>query len=384
MKSKLINFLKKEIPLIVGIIVTIILLLLPTKYDTNDAYIGKIQAKATVVEVDDSMVLTIGIIKSGEERCIVRIENTQFKGQEFEAINLLTGQLENDKMFEVGDEALVLISHDNGIITSISMIDHYRINYELILILIFVIILIAFAGKTGIRAVLSFVITILAIWKILIPCYLDGYNPILIGLIIVAILTVIIETFVYGFNKKSLAAISGSFLGILTTCILGMLFTDLFQIHGAIMPNSETLLYSGYINLDLTQIYMATIFIGSSGALMDISVDITSAIIEVIKQNPDISFKEATKSGFNVGRAAMGTMTTTLLLAYSGGSIALLMVFVAQGTPIIDILNYKTVSAEIIDTIIGSLGLVLVAPFTAITSSFFLTKRKKNKFKTME
>ena len=87
---------------------------------------------------------------------------------------------------------------------------------------------------------------------------------------------------------------------------------------------------------------------------------------------------EASKSGMNVGRAAMGTMTTTLLLAYSGGYIALLMVFMAQGTPIYNILNYKYVSAEIIETIVGSFGLVTVAPFTALTSGLLLTRRKQN------
>ena len=77
------------------------------------------------------------------------------------------------------------------------------------------------------------------------------------------------------------------------------------------------------------------------------------------------------------GSAAMGTMTTTLLLAYSGGYIALLMVFMAQGTPIDHILNYKYVAAEILDTVVGSFGLVTVAPFTALTAGFLLTRRRK-------
>lgn len=81
-------------------------------------------------------------------------------------------------------------------------------------------------------------------------------------------------------------------------------------------------------------------------------------------------------SGMNVGRAAMGTMTTTLLLAYSGGYIALLMTFMAQGTPIENILNYKYVSAEILQTIVGSLGLVTVAPLTALTSGILLTGKR--------
>ena len=180
---------------------------------------------------------------------------------------------------------------------------------------------------------------------------------------------------VYGFNKKCLAAVSGAFLGILTTCIFGILFTNAFQIHGAIMSYSESLLYSGYQDLNLTKIFMASIFIGASGAMMDLAVDITSSVDEVIKKKPDISWKEAAASGMNVGRAAMGTMTTTLLLAYSGGYIALLMVFMAQGTPLYNIFNYKYVAAEIIDTMVGSLGLVTVAPFTALTSAFLLTKK---------
>ena len=143
------------------------------------------------------------------------------------------------------------------------------------------------------------------------------------------------------------------------------------------MPYSESLLYSGYAHLSLTQIFMASIFIGASGAVMDLSVDITSAVHEVVEKRPDLSWQEAARSGLNVGRAAMGTMTTTLLFAYSGGYIALLMVFMAQGTPVDHILNYKYVAAEIIHTVIGSFGLVTVAPFTALCAGLFLVGKTK-------
>lgn len=117
---------------------------------------------------------------------------------------------------------------------------------------------------------------------------------------------------------------------------------------------------------------------------MDLSVDITSAVYEVIEKKPDISWKEAAKSGMNVGRAAMGTMTTTLLLAYSGGYVTLLMVFMAQGTPIYNILNYKYVSAEILDTIVGSMGLVTVAPLTALCAGLLLTGKRNPKSESGE
>ena len=110
---------------------------------------------------------------------------------------------------------------------------------------------------------------------------------------------------------------------------------------------------------------------------MDLSVDITSAVYEVVEKRPDLTWWEATRSGMNVGRAAMGTMTTTLLFAYSGGYVALLMVFMAQGTPVENILNYKYVAAELIHTVIGSFGLVTVAPFTALCAGVFLTRKEK-------
>lgn len=108
---------------------------------------------------------------------------------------------------------------------------------------------------------------------------------------------------------------------------------------------------------------------------MDLTVDITAAVNEIVLKRPDISKLEAAKSGMQVGRTAMETMTTTLLLAYSGGYIALLMVFMAQGTPIINMLNYKYVTSEIIHTLVGSFGLVLAAPLTAFASGFFLAGR---------
>lgn len=142
------------------------------------------------------------------------------------------------------------------------------------------------------------------------------------------------------------------------------------------MPDAESLLYSGFQHLDLTAIFMSSIFIGASGAMMDLSVDITSAVQEVVEKKPEIGWREAARSGMNVGRAAMGTMTTTLLLAYSGGYITLLMVFMAQGTPADHILNYKYVAAEVLDTVVGSFGLVTVAPFTALVAGIMLTRRK--------
>lgn len=365
--------------LLVGVLMIAALLLLPTGFEDAQIYREAERCKAKVLATDESSVLSSGLIQSGEQICELEILTGKFKGRHLTGVNMLSGSLENDKMYAVGDKALVVISmNKEGEPTNSVMSDYYRLDKEIILAGIFILFLILVAGANGFRAVFSFAISVLLIWKVLVPLYLKGYNPIGIGLLVTVFLTVMIIYFVYGIDIRTVTAVAGSLLGTLTTCIMGALFTDVFKIHGAVMSHSESLLYAGYQHLNLTSVFMSSIFIGASGAMMDLAVDITSAVNEVVEKRPDIGWKEAFRSGMNVGRAAMGTMTTTLLLAYSGGYAALLMVFMAQGTPVSHILNYKYVSAEILDTIVGSFGLVTVAPFTALVSGILLTKKKKN------
>lgn len=364
-------------PVVVCVLLIIVLLLLPTGYEDSLQYQTAERCIAEVIEVDNSSIIDTGLVRSGEQCCIIRIINGNFKGEITTGVNLLQGSLEQDKLFSVGDKAQVVISQQEGEIVYVTMIDHYRISWECLMAVIFVLFLVLFAGRTGVRAIFSFILTILTIWKLVVPLYLNGWNPIWVGLAVNLLLTTLIIALVYGFDRRCITAVLGAFLGILVTCILGVIFTDLFKIHGAVMAYSESLLYAGFQHLNLTQIFMASIFLGSSGAVMDLSVDITSAVYEVIEKKPDITRWEAVCSGMNVGRAAMGTMTTTLLLAYSGGYIALLMVFMAQGTPLTHIINYKYVAAELIHTVIGSFGLVSVAPFTALCAGFIMTKSKE-------
>lgn len=370
------KYVMPHLPFLICTILLCVLIAIPTGYEDAVIYQGTDRCKAEVLETDESTVIDSGLIRSGEQTCIVKLLGGRFKGQETEAYNLLSGSLESDKIYAVGDVAQVVISYQGDEILSVNMIDHYRLDKELILMAVFSVVLVIFARGIGLRSLLSFAISVLGIWKILVPLCLNGANPILVGLGVVTVLTCVIISLVYGYDRRFLAATAGVLLGVLTTCILGIIFTNAFKIHGAVMAYSESLLYAGFEHLNLTQIFMASIFIGASGAIMDIAVDITSAVNEVVEKKPDIGVKEAIMSGIHVGRAAMGTMTTTLLLAYSGGFMALLMVFMAQGTPIYNILNYKYVSSEILHTIVGSFGLVAVAPFTALMSGILLTHKK--------
>ena len=364
------------------ICIVAVLIKIPTGFEGALQFKDAEKCRVLVEEADNSRLIDTGLIRSGQQICRVKILSGKFKGQQTEGWNMLGGSLSQDKLFRSGDKVQAIIHYgegENGTeFYSVNLIDYYRLNWELILAVAFGVFLIAFAGTTGIRSVFSFAITILVLWKVLVPLYLNGVNPILTGILVVGIMTFVILALVYGFDRRLVSSFSGSMLGIIFAAFLSIVFTKFFHIHGAVMANSEALLYSGFQDLNLTQIFMASVFIGASGSVMDLSVDITSAVNEVVKTAGEkgikISRREAVKSGIAVARAAMGTMTTTLLLAYSGTCIALLMTFMAQGTPVYNILNNNIVSAEIINTIAGSFGLAMTAPFTAVIAGTVLTE----------
>ena len=350
------------------------LLALPTGFEDARQFKDAEKCKVLVEAVDNSSLINTGLIRTGQQVCTVRFLSGKFKMQTAEGWNMLGGSLSQDKLFRPGDKAQAVVHHYDGEIISVNLIDYYRLEGELLLALAFAVFLVVFARGVGLRSVFSFAITILVLWKILVPLFLKGHNPIFVGLAAVAILTFVILALVYGFNKKLLSSFCGAMSGIVFAMVLSIICTSSFHIHGAVMANSEALLYSGFQDLNLTQIFMASVCVGASGSVMDLSVDITSAVSEVVRNCPGISRKEAIKSGLTVARAAMGTMTTTLLLAYSGTCIATLMTFMAQGTPVYNILNNNIVAAEIINTIAGSFGLAMTAPLTAVIAGTVLAK----------
>lgn len=339
---------------------------IPTGFQ-KQIYVNSEGVKAKVVEVNNKGVYSTGMIQQGDQRCTIEILEGEHKGQQVEGMNLLTGKLEFDKMFKPGDEAWVLLELDssNEVIFA-NMVDYYRIDQQIFLIGLFVILIIAFSGFTGVRTLLSFSFALLSIVKILIPCLLKGIPPLLVALMVGNLLTVMTLLLVAGCNKKAYTAIISSMICSLMTCLLAVVFGDLFKMHGAVMDWSESLLYAGYQNLDLTAIFQAGIYLACSGAILDLAIDISAALDEVIKNNPSVSRVNLIKSGLSIGKSVVGSQTTTLLLAYMGSYITILMVYMAQGTPLMSILNSQKVSSEILHTFVGCIGLVLVSPLTAI------------------
>ncbi|MFI3285502.1 MAG: YibE/F family protein [Rikenellaceae bacterium] len=354
----------------------LILLLLPTGYENRESTQNILYEKAKVTAIDNSDLSSISIVRLGTQKLELELLSGKFKGTVVEAKNELLGDKRRDKIFEVGDKVLSQsrLSDQGDQIVETRAEEFYRQDLELILIVAFALALILFAGKTGAKAALSFLFTALAFWKLLIPSLLSGYSPLLISIGVVVLSTAVIILLVGGLSKKGFVALAGAVLGVVVTALLALTFGYYFKIPGTIQEYSEALLYSGFADLDFSEMFLSCIFISSAGAVMDVAMDIAAAQDELSTQASHLTRKELIRSGLNIASPVVGSMTTTLLFAYSGSFMFAFMAYMAQGVPLESIVNRGYIAAEILHTMVGSFGLVLVAPITAILGGYIYRK----------
>lgn len=335
--------------------------------------------RARVVAVDDSNLTTLGFVRYGTQSLEVELLNGPHAGERFHAGNVIRGQMELDSLYTVGDTVLASAPNGKGDESkgeTLTARSPWRIGPMLWAFAAFAALLVAFGGFVGLNALSSFLFCCLAIWKIVIPLTLAGWDASLVAFAATAAMTAIIMLLVGGFSRKSFVAFGGAMLGVASGLGLAHLFGRMMGVNGATLPFVQTLVYSGCANLNLADVFVAATVLAGSGAMMDLSMDIAAGTREVARHNPALGFKALFMSAIRIGRATVGTMTTTLLLAYSGGYLSLLMVFAAQGTPPTTFLNSPLVAAEVAKTLVGSFSIILVAPFTALLAAGAFANRQ--------
>jgi uncharacterized membrane protein len=360
---------------LVSLALTVLALTLPTGFEGSGAWTNAERVRSRIVEVNNEKVKIIGPVKQGEQQLEVEILSGRFRGRVFPSSNNLMGKIELDKIFGEGDIVLTVLSiSETGTVSHAQVMDHYRTGKTVLLCVLFFSVIVLIMGWMGVKIVLSFVLTAVVLVRVLFPAMLRGWDSVFATASIVTVLTAVIVFLVGGLTRRALTAFMGSMAGVLVTSLLAWAFTIWFRIHGAVRPFAEMLLYSGYDHLNLVHLFISGIFLASSGAMMDLSMDIASAMDEIKKQHPAISRGALIKSGFSVARHVAGTMSTTLLLAYSAEYTAMIMTFIAQGVPLENIINMVYVSSEVVHTLVGCFGLVLVAPFTVVAGGIMLAR----------
>ncbi|MBF8982433.1 YibE/F family protein [Lutibacter sp. B2] len=308
----------------------------------------------------------------------LEITSGKYKGESFEIINVLSGNYAFDIPVKVGDKVVVVIEELEDYNIQVSIVEYVRKDYIVYLCIVFVILILLVGRMKGLKATITLALTMFAIVKILLPMILKGVNPIPITILIAVGITIITMFIIGGFNSKSIAAIAGTTGGVLTAGLIAYWIGSKVRLTGLGSEEATMLLYIPQgVKFNFRSLLFSGIIIGSLGAVMDIGMSIASAMEEIYKANQDMTRKELFTSGMNVGKDVMGTMTNTLILAYTGSSIPLLLLFMAYETSMIKILNLDMVATEIIRSLAGSIGLILTIPITALVAST-LMKSKKN------
>ena len=306
----------------------------------------------------------------------VRVISGQYKGKIFEVENHLTGQPVFDDKVKKGDRVLLLIDEDKGKVENIYLADMERDRSIYLLSGLFVLAIFFFAGTQGLRSLVGLILTVFLLVGVFLPLTAAGHKPLNLTLLIVGISSLATFLLVGGLKRKTLAGIMGTWGGIGFSYLLVMYFGRSAYLKGLVEEEAQMLqMTEGFSTFDFQGLIFSAILIGALGAVMDVAMSVASAISEVKTANPAISRNDLIKSGFNVGRDIIGTMTNTLVLAYMGGALPILLLFMVYNPPYIKMINLELISTELIRALVGSLGLIFTAPITTIIASILESRR---------
>jgi len=272
--------------------------------------------------------------------------------------NLIFKQSENILLYQTETE--------DGKIEGLRIFERPRTDAIVFIIALLILALVVIGGLKGIKSAITLIFTGLIIFLVMIPLLLKGYNPIAVSVIVATLTSTFTLIVVSGKNRKTLTAILGTVGGVMAAAIIAILVGNWARLTGLGNEEAQLLAYVPHFrNLDYKGLLFAGIVVGALGAVMDVAMSISSAMSEIEQIHPRISNKDLFKSGMNVGRDIMGSMSNTLILAYVGSSIQALLLFYSFRVSSYAIINMDHMASEIIRAMAGSIGLVLAIPITA-------------------
>jgi len=341
--------------------------------------------EAERIEIDDS---ADAQLKEKHQQVTLEILSGKLKGKTVSLDHIASGGMMGAKMMLVpGDRVLLYVEENPSKEESpdgkplIHIDDYTRSSPLFWLTVIYGLIICGIGGKKGVKAVLSLGLTILIIFFVLFPLTLWGYNPLLVSIVIAGVISLLVFRIIGGRTAKALSAAIGTLIGVAIAGILATVVGKMIHLTGLSSEESKLLLYSLNMKIDFQGLLFSGILIGALGAVMDVGMSIASAIDEVRKVHPRANFINLFNAGMNVGRDIMGTMSNTLILAYTGAALPLLLLFIAGGFPLTKIVNMEMVAEEIARALAGSIGLVLCIPATALVAAAMYTRHHRPKIK---
>ena len=331
-----------------------------------------VDTKARVMETYGVKEIVTGTVTDKVQEVKIEIIEGDYIGEEFVTNYVLTydiaGKIQAYEL-DVGDKVLVQLTEDQDGNIVATVQDVAREKYIIAMFIIFLLSVVLVGGKQGVKAVLGLFATIVIIYLVLIKGVFTGKDAVIYS--IASIVLTIVATFLIigGWNKKILTAALGTIGGVLSAGIMALIFSKLAKMTGASEDAIQLTINIANINFEFRELLFSGIIISALGACMDVGMSIASSLDEIKMKNPEITWQELFKSGMNIGRDVIGTMTNTLILAYVGGSLTLILLFMASNLSVLEILNKETIAEQVISALAGSMGVVYTVPITSFVYS---------------
>lgn len=335
---------------------------------------GKTYERAEVVNIISDNITDNGN-EIGKQTVTLKLLSGKYKGKEVEAVS--SSSYLYGVHCVVGMKVIASVSESSdSVYVNVYSYDRSPIIY--IIIIFFLIILCIIGGKQGINSAIALIFTFICIVFLFLPMIYRGISPIFAAIIVSVLTTIVTMYLIGGISSKTFTSIIGTVLGVIISGFFALIFGHLTKISGYNVSDIDQLSYVGQMtNINIGELMYAGILISSLGAIMDVAMSVSSTINEIFYRNPELSSKELFKSGINVGKDMMGTMSNTLILAFTGGSLNTLVFMYAYNYPAIQIMNMYSIGIEIIQGIAATLGVVLTVPIVSLISASHLCRKKK-------
>lgn len=277
-----------------------------------------------------------------------------------------------------GDRVIVrMITNDDGSYYA-AMFNYDRGLVMGLAVVLFCLVLVILGGKKGLRALLGLIFTLACVWFLLIPGLIRGWPAIPLTIAVVGITAAASLLLLDGFTRKSLCAILGCVCGVAAAGLFAAIAGEITPLNGFNMSEAENLiLYGSDKGLKISGLLVCGVLIAALGAVMDVAMSIASAVWELRERNPQLPAKELFRSGMNIGRDAMGTMANTLILAFAGSSLNMLILVQVYDIPYLQLVNTDFICIEILQSVAGSMGILLTVPLVAAISARIMSKRSR-------
>ncbi len=359
-------------------VILLLFLGIPTLADENKTVLPSETGIVESIKYEDAENLNQGETTT-KQLVTVKVLTGNFKGTERIIENMLTGNPAYDINLTKGNKVVLHVEPNSDTITTPDDVDFFiadikRDNQILTFTGVFFILLLLIGKKKGLTSIISIITTIALIFFMLLPMILNGFCPIASAVLTGIISTVITIYLVGGLNSKSSSAIIGTSISLIFAGALSMLAIYFAHLTG--FAGEETMfLYTARPDLSFTGILSASMIISALGALMDTAVSIASTVNEIFETDKTLSVKQLFKSGMNVGRDIIGTMSNTLILVYLGSSLTL--VLLSSNIDMNKFFNLNQVATEILSALTGSIAILFCVPITAIIAAYLIKKQKE-------